>query len=134
MAFKERIVDGVTILDLDGRLTYSAGTEMSRRLHTLATQTPHRIVLNLENVSYIDSAGLGAMVAAFTAVKQRGGLLKFLNPSARSLHLLEITGLDKLIETFDSESAAVASFGPEVPQDDLRSGVGVTVSRAESIR
>jgi anti-sigma B factor antagonist len=110
MSFNERSVGSVIILDLAGRLTYSAGLEMGERLQVLSAQGPEHVLLNLQDVSYIDSAGLGAMVEAFTRVQGRGGALKFLNPTDRTRHLLEITGLTTIVSMFDDESSAVASF------------------------
>ena len=68
-----------------------------------------QLVLNLERVSYIDSAGLGAMVEAFSMARHKAVRLKLLNPTERTRHLLEITGLARIVETFDSEAAALAS-------------------------
>lgn len=110
MSFNERSVGSVTILDLVGRLTYTAGVEMGQRVLSLSERGPLHVVLNLEEVSYIDSAGLGAMVEAFTRMKAGGGTLKFLNPTARTRHLLDITGLASLVSTYDDEAVAVASF------------------------
>ena len=115
MVFNERSIGGVTILDLSGRLTYTAGNEMGERVHALAERGPEHVLLNLRDVSYIDSAGLGAMVDAFTQLKSRGGTLKFLSPTDRTRHLLEITGLATIVSMFDDESSAVASFDGEAP-------------------
>ena len=110
MSISERIIDGITILDLTGRLTYSSGIEMGRRVRHLSDAGSDRIVLNLALVSYVDSAGLGSMIESFTWVQQQGGALKLLNPTARTKYLLEITGLSGVVTTFESEPAVVASF------------------------
>jgi anti-sigma B factor antagonist len=110
VSFNERRCGDVTILDMGGRLTYTSGTVMSQRVRSLAEVGPEHVVLNLGAVSYIDSAGLGALVEAFTMLRHRGGVLKLLNPTERTRRLLEITGLATLVATFDSESAALASF------------------------
>ena len=110
MSIKERSIGSVTILDLVGRLTYTAGMEMGQRVQSFSQRGPVNVVLNLEQVSYIDSAGLGAMVDAFTRMRSGGGALKFLNPTARTRHLLDITGLATLVSTYDDEASAVASF------------------------
>jgi anti-sigma B factor antagonist len=110
MGFNERRFGDVTILDLAGRLTYTSGSAMNQRIRGLAGGGPEGVVLNLEEVSYIDSAGLGAVVEAFTTLRHRGGALKLLNPTKRTVRLLEITGLASIVATFHSESAALASF------------------------
>jgi anti-sigma B factor antagonist len=109
LRLNERMIAGVTILDLEGRLTFTAGAEMGRRVQALLVGGTTQLVLNLEDVSYIDSAGLGAMVEAFTVARHKAVRLKLLNPTERTRHLLEITGLARIVETFDSEAAALAS-------------------------
>jgi anti-sigma B factor antagonist len=109
LGFHERTVAGVTVLDLEGRLTFTAGADMGRRIQALLLGGATKLVLNLEDVSYVDSAGLGAMIEAFTMARQKAVRLTLLNPTARTRHLLEITGLDRIVESFDSEAAALAS-------------------------
>ena len=111
MPFDERTSQDITILDFEGRLTFTAGVELSRRITSLAIQNVTKVVLNLERVSYVDSAGLGAIVGAFTELRRRNGELKFVNPSTRTQHVLEITGIAALIATFATEAAAIHSFG-----------------------
>ena len=111
MRFSERMIAGVTVLDLEGRLTFTAGADMSRRIQALLVGGATQLVLNLEAVSYVDSAGLGAMIEAFTVARQKGVRLTLLNPTERTRHLLEFTGLARIVETFDSEAAALASCG-----------------------
>ena len=110
MGFHERTIAGVTVLDLEGRLTFTAGADMDRRIQALLLGGATKLVLNLEGVSYVDSAGLGAMIEAFTMARQKAVRLTLLNPTARTRHLLEITGLARIVETFDSEAAALASW------------------------
>jgi anti-sigma B factor antagonist len=110
LGFSERTIAGVTVLDLEGRLTFTAGAELSRRIQALLMGGATQLVLNLEDVSYVDSAGLGAVVEAFTAVRQKAARLTLLSPTERTRHLLEITGLARIIETFDSQAAALASY------------------------
>jgi anti-sigma B factor antagonist len=109
LEFSERMIAAVTVLDLEGRLTFTAGAEMGRRIQALLAGGATHLVLNLEDVSYIDSAGLGAMIEAFTAARHKAVRLTLLNPTERTRHLLEITGLARIVETFDSEAAALAS-------------------------
>ena len=110
MKLSERIIAGVTVLDLEGRLTFTAGAELGRRIQALLVGGATGLVLNLQDVSYIDSSGLGAMVEAFTVARHKGVRLTLLNPSERTRHLLEITGLARIVETFDTEAAALASL------------------------
>jgi anti-sigma B factor antagonist len=81
---------------------------MGRRIQALPVGGATHIVLNLEEVSYVDSAGLGAMVEAFTVARNKAVRLTLLNPTAQTRHLLEITGPARIVETFDSEAAALA--------------------------
>jgi anti-sigma B factor antagonist len=110
MSFTERHVGGVTIIDLAGQLTETAGDEMWGRVRGLAAAGGTHVVLNLASVSYVDSAGLGAMVASFVALKTVGGVMKLLKPTARTRQLLNITTLSRVMDTYESESAAIASF------------------------
>ena len=110
MPFTERYIDGVTILDLNGQLTELAGTEMWERIRGLAAAGDRQILLNLADVSYIDSSGLGTMVASFVAMKGVGGALKLVNPTRRTRALLVVTALATVMQAFDSEVLALASF------------------------
>ena len=112
MKLNERTIAGVTILDLEGRLTFTAGSDMGRRVQALLVGGTTQLLLNLERVSYVDSAGLGAIIEAFTVSQHRAVRLKLLNPTERTRHLLEITGLARIVESFDSEAAAIASWLP----------------------
>lgn len=80
---------------------------MGRRVQALLAGGATQLVLNLEDVSYVDSAGLGAIVEAFTMARHQAVRLKLINPTERTRHLLEITGLARIVETFDSEAAAL---------------------------
>ena len=82
---------------------------MSCRIQALVMGGATQLVLNLDDVSYVDSAGLGAVVEALTVVRQKAARLTLLNPTERTRHLLEMTGMARIIETFDSEAAALAS-------------------------
>lgn len=110
MAFTERQVDGITILDLNGQLTELSGNQMWERIRGLAAAGHRRILLNMVDVSYVDSSGLGTMVASFVAMKGVGGALKLVNPTKRTRQLLAVTALATVMQAFDTESLAVASF------------------------
>jgi anti-anti-sigma factor len=110
MAFTERCIDGVTILDLSGHLTEVSGNEMWRRIRGLAAAGGTHVILNLADVSYVDSSGLGTMVASFVAMKSVGGTLKLLGPTKRTQQMLTVTALATVMPSFDNEALAVASF------------------------
>jgi anti-sigma B factor antagonist len=94
MQIDERLVDGVTVLDLKGRMTLGEGDKLLKdKIDSLLRQGEKQIVLNLEGVTYIDSAGLGEIVRAYTTVSRQGGSLKLLNLTKRIQDLLAITKL-----------------------------------------
>ena len=112
MQIDERKVGNVTILDLKGKLTLGDGDEMMRnKINGLIQAGAKSIVLNLGDVPYIDSAGLGEVVRAYTTVKRHEGMLKLLNLTKRIQDLLAITKLLTVFDTFDNENEAVKSFG-----------------------
>jgi len=111
MQIQERTFDDVTVLDLQGKLTLGDGDELLRdKVNSLIQQDRKKIVLNLDKVPYIDSAGLGEVVRTFTTVTRHGGSLKLLHLTKRIQDLLSITKLLTVFETFDSENDAVKSF------------------------
>jgi anti-sigma B factor antagonist len=111
MQIEERVVNDVTILDLKGKMTLGEGDELLKdKINTLIQQGQKKIVLNLEGVPYIDSAGLGEIVRTYTTVSRQGGKLKLLNLTKRIQDLLAITKLLTVFETHDSEQEAVRSF------------------------
>ena len=111
MEIVERTVNDVTVLDLKGKMTLGEGDEMLKdKINGLLAAKKKKLVLNLEGVPYIDSAGLGEIVRTFTTVSRQGGKLKLLNLTKRIEDLLSITKLLTVFETFDSEAEAVKSF------------------------
>jgi anti-sigma B factor antagonist len=111
MQIKERAIGDVIVLDLKGRVTLGEGDELLREnVNTLLNQGHKKLILNLADVPYIDSAGLGEVVRTYTTVSRQGGSLKLLNLTKRITDLLSITKLLTVFETFDSESEAVRSF------------------------
>lgn len=111
MQIEERPTGDVMILDLAGKLTIGDGDELLRdKINSLLQQNKHRLLLNLAEVPYIDSAGLGEIVRTYTTVKNNGGDLKLLNLTKRIEDLLAITKLATVFESFDSEQDAVNSF------------------------
>ncbi|MEO7888812.1 MAG: STAS domain-containing protein [Vicinamibacterales bacterium] len=111
MQIEERVVGDVTILDLKGKITLGEGDEaLKDKVHSLLNQTRRKILLNLEGVPYIDSAGLGAVVRTYTTVSTQGGSLKLVNLTKRITDLLSITKLLTVFETFDTEADALKSY------------------------
>ena len=111
MQIDERVVDGITILDLKGKMTLGEGDELLKdKINSLIQQDRKHLVLNLEAVPYIDSAGLGEIGRTYTTVSRQGGSLKLLNLTKRITDLLSITKLLTVFETFESETDAVRSF------------------------
>jgi anti-sigma B factor antagonist len=111
MQIDERSVGDVMVLDVKGKVTLGEGDEMLKdKVNSLVNQGRKKIVLNLAEVPYIDSAGLGEIVRTYTTVSRQGGSLKLLNLTKRITDLLSITKLLTVFETFDSENEAVRSF------------------------
>jgi anti-sigma B factor antagonist len=111
MQIEERVVGDVTILDLKGKMTLGEGDELLKdKINSLIHQGQKKLLLNLEGVPYIDSAGLGEIVRTYTTVSRQGGSLKLVNLTKRITDLLSITKLLTVFETFDAEKDAVASF------------------------
>ena len=111
MQIDERAVGDVMVLDLKGRITLGEGDELLKdKVNSLINQGQKKLVLNLADVPYIDSAGLGEIVRTYTTVSRQGGSLKLLNLTKRITDLLSITKLLTVFETFDSEADAVKSF------------------------
>ncbi len=111
MKLTTREVSGVTVVDLSGKITLGEGGMTLRdEVHKLLAKGSKKIVLNLAEVSYIDSSGLGELVSAFTTVKNAGGELKLLNLTSKVRDLLVITKLVTVFDVKDDEAAAVSSF------------------------
>ena len=111
MQITERQVGDVMILDLKGKITLGEGDELLKdKVNSIVSQGRRKIVLNLAEVPYLDSAGLGEVVRAYTTVSRQGGSLKLLNLTKRITDLLSITKLLTVFDTFESEDEAVRSF------------------------
>ncbi|HZM89500.1 MAG TPA: STAS domain-containing protein [Blastocatellia bacterium] len=111
MDIKERVVGGVSILDLSGKVVLGEGDlQVKQRIKDLLADGQKRILLNLADVNYIDSAGLGSLISAYTSSKREGASLKLVNLTKRIQNLLAITKLITVFETFDTEPEALASF------------------------
>jgi anti-sigma B factor antagonist len=111
MDIVERNVGDVTVLDLKGKMTLGEGDELLKdKINSLLAAGKKKLLLNLEGVPYIDSAGLGEVVRTYTTVSRQGGSLKLLNLTKRIEDLLSITKLLTVFDTFDSEAEAVKSY------------------------
>lgn len=111
MQIDERAVGDVLVLDIKGRITLGEGDELLKdKVNSLLNQGKKKIVLNLADVPYIDSAGLGEIVRTYTTVSRQSGSLKLLNLTKRITDLLAITKLLTVFETYESENDAVQSF------------------------
>ena len=106
-----RQVDGIAVVDLSGRIVLGEATTTLREvLQNLVSQGQKRILLNLAQVSYIDSSGLGALVSGYTTITSQAGQLKLLNLTSKVQDLLQITKLLTVFEVFTDEASAVRSF------------------------
>jgi anti-sigma B factor antagonist len=111
MQIAERESGAVTVLDLSGRITMGEdGNLLKDKLQSLLHQGKKNILFNLAQVSYVDSAGLGAIVSSYTTVTREGGSLKLANVTKKLQDLLSITKLLTVFETFDSEGEALRSY------------------------
>jgi len=111
MKARVRQVGQVAIVDIEGKITIGEGDMVLRdRVVELLDKGSHAIVLNLEKVTYMDSAGIGELVACYKRAKEKGGTVKLLNPSGKVLDLLTLTKLEEVFETYRQEQEAVGSF------------------------
>ena len=111
MKVSTRHVDGVTILDLSGRITLGEGSVVLRdAVRDLLAKGEKKILLNLGNVTYIDSSGIGELVSGFTSVANQHGTLKLLSLTKRVKDLLQITKLYTVFDVHEDEAHAIQSF------------------------
>jgi anti-sigma B factor antagonist len=111
MDIREIAVDGVTVLHLSGKIVLGEGeVQIRNRIKDLLADGQRKILLDLADVSYIDSAGLGTLISSFATVKREQGQLKLANLTNRVQDLLAITKLITVFDTYDSEAEALASF------------------------
>lgn len=116
LQLSERAIGDVVIIDVSGKITLGDGGDvlLKDKVRSLVQQGRKKMILNLADVSYVDSAGLGEMVQAYATVTKGGGGLKLVNTTKRIKDLLAITKLLTVFETFDSEAEAVTSFSASV--------------------
>jgi len=129
----EHQVEGVTVLALKGRITVGEVTPVREKITQLLAEGRNKIVLDLANIDYIDSTGLGNLVISFTQVKKTDGALKLLNLNKRNVELLALTRLHTIFEVFAQETDAVNSFFPgrEIKHFDILSFVQQHTDEAE---
>ncbi len=108
---KTRQVGSVSIVDLNGKVTLGENTGILRdELRGLLAQGHKHIILNMKDVSYVDSAGLGELVGAYTTATNQGGAVKLLHLQGKMKDLMQITKLHTIFPAYEDENAAVASF------------------------
>ncbi len=106
-----RELGGIAMVDLSGRISLGDGSALLRKtVRDLLEEGKTKIILNLGDVNYIDSSGIGELVSGFTAVRNRGGELKLLNLTKKVHDLLQLTKLFTVFEVYNEESTAVSSF------------------------
>jgi anti-sigma B factor antagonist len=108
----DREVSGVDVIDIEGRIVLGEESNAFReKVKSLLAAGKKKIVLNLAQVTYIDSAGLGTLVATFHSARSQGATLKLTNLGSKFKEVLQVTKLMTVFDTYDSESAAIQSFG-----------------------
>jgi anti-sigma B factor antagonist len=111
LSIASREVDGVTVLDLSGRITLGEGSVQLRdAIRDLIGKGQKSILLNLSEVNYIDSSGLGELVSAYTTARNQGAALKLLGLSKKVNDLLQLTKLYTVFDIYDDEASAIASY------------------------
>jgi len=114
MEYTERRFGDVVIVDLEGKATFGTrGLALRQIVEDLLDRGERRILLNMAEVSYMDSGGIGDLVVSFIRVSKRSGQLKLLNLTDKTHNLLEMTSLIDVIRHFSDETEAVNSFDPE---------------------
>ena len=111
MTITERRVGDVTVLRLGGRIVFGDGaSELRARLNDLLDEARLKFLLDLRDVTYIDSFGVGVIAAKFVSVRRKGGDMKLLRLSPRTHRVMKISGLLKIFESFESEEEGLSSF------------------------
>ena len=111
MTVSERTVSTVTILDISGHVTLNDGADQIRdKVKAVLAEGKRHVLIHLGQVSYMDSAGLGELVQAYSTVSKQGGALKLVSPTKRLKDLLVITKLITVFDSYGDEASAVASF------------------------
>jgi anti-sigma B factor antagonist len=107
-----RQVDSTTVVDMSGRITLGEGcTQLRELIRDQVSKGNKKLLLNLADITYIDSSGIGELVSGFTSVSNQGGQLKLLNLTKKVKDLLQITKLYTVFDVYDDEAKAIGSFG-----------------------
>ena len=113
VSVRTRERDGIVILDLEGKMMGGADSDPIREeFRRLAESGSSKVLVNLEAVPWMNSSGLGVLLAAFIQLRKAGGAMRFVNAQERVRGILTTTKLEKMIESFDNEEDALASFRP----------------------
>jgi anti-sigma B factor antagonist len=107
---KTRVVDGIVILDIDGEIDLYNAPEIKDTIKQQMDGGHKKIIINLENVSYIDSSGIGALISSLSNLKKIGGGLKIMHVYDSVRKVFELTKLTSFFEIYDSEDEAVAAY------------------------
>ncbi len=111
LTIHSREVDGVTVLDLSGRITLGEGSvQLREAVRDLISKGSKNILLNMGDVNYIDSSGLGELVSAFTTAKNQGAAVKLLSLTKKVKDVLQLTKLYTVFDIYDDEASAISSF------------------------
>ncbi len=111
LTIASRQVDGVTVVDLSGRITLGEGSvQLRETVRDLISKGSKPILLNMGDVNYIDSSGLGELVSAYTTAKNQGAQVKLLNLTKKVKDVLQLTKLYTVFDIYDDEASAIASF------------------------
>jgi anti-sigma B factor antagonist len=106
-----REIGVVSVVDLNGKITIGEGDVLLReKVNELLDQGRSKILLNLEKVKYMDSAGIGELVACYKRAKEKDGTVKLLNPSGKVYDLLQLTKLEEVFDTYRDEKEALVTF------------------------
>ena len=112
LRLSDRDVNGVTVIEIEGRIVLGEESNSFReKVKSLLAAGKKKIVLNLANVSYIDSAGLGTLVATFHSARSQGATLKLANLGQKFKEVLQVTKLMTVFDTYENETEAINSFG-----------------------
>jgi len=116
MTIQERVVGSIVVLDLNGKLVLGDGdTLLKDKIHSLVFQGRKQIILNMGGVSYMDSSGLGALVASSLTAKNNSGQIKLVALTKRIQDLLAIAKLLTIFDSYDTEAEAISSFPAQTP-------------------
>jgi anti-sigma B factor antagonist len=111
LTIASREVDGVTVLDLSGRITLGEGSvQLREAIRDLIGKGQKKILLNMGDINYIDSSGLGELVSAVTTSKNQGAALKLLSLTKKVKDVLQLTKLYTVFDIYDDEASAIASY------------------------